>query len=200
MHVPVPVHIGSRLPRPDGGSGAQVASSGRRLGGNRFRASALDKVTIDWEKHEVEPRWIESETADCVAALQPGHYSNQGDRERDRFLAGTAERGETALLISMLGYAHDDTPRSVMYPGGGDSVDLAKTMTVVHGSRLPARTRVTLAPNLEPADQDLAKRLLNRPSDAPWWGLQLDEEHPATGCRRAADDLPRHRRTAAPPP
>lgn len=146
MHVPVPVHIGYRLPRPDDGSGAQVASSRRRLGGNRFRASALDKVTIDWEKHEVEPRWIESETADCVAALQPGHYSNQGDRERDRFLAGTAERGETAFLISMLGYAHDDTPRSVMYPGNGDSVDLAKTMTVVHGSRLPARTRVTLAP------------------------------------------------------
>jgi hypothetical protein len=28
--------------------------------------------------------------------------------------------------------------------------------------------------DLEPADQDLAKRLLNRPSDAPWWGLQLD--------------------------
>lgn len=168
------MHVGYRLPRTDNGSGDQTVQSRKRLGADQVRVSALDKVTIDWEKHQIEPRWVESETAECVAALQPNMYASHGARERDRFLAGTAERREMALLISILGYAKDDTPHSSMQSGGVDSVYLADTNTLVRASRLPAKTRVTLARDLEPVDQDLAKRLLNRPSNAPWCGLQLN--------------------------
>jgi hypothetical protein len=147
--------------------------SSRFHGGVQIRESALDKVTIDWGTHGITPRWIGSETADCVAALQPGHYSNHGDRERERFLAGAIERQETALLISMLGYSYDDKPHSI-FSQGGDSVDLARTMCTVDGTRLPEETSVKLSPGLSSADQDLAKRLFNRPAGAPWWSLKLD--------------------------
>jgi hypothetical protein len=123
VHVPVPVHIGYRLPEPDDMSNDAATSPSRRLAGERVRRSALDKAAINWEKREFEPRWIGSETADCVAALQPGHYFDQGGRERDRFLAGAAGRGETALLVSMLGYVHDTVPvrrEALDFSNGGE--------------------------------------------------------------------------------
>ena len=173
VHVPVPVHIGHPLPSPDA-TLDDAAITKRPLRGNQVRRSALDKVTIDWEKHEVEPRWIGADTVDGVVALQAGHSFNRSDRERDRFLAGAAERGETALLISMLGYADDDTPRSVMRPGaGGGTVDLVAPLNYVHGTRLPPGTKAKLAADLAPAEQDHAKRLLARPTNATWWGLSL---------------------------
>lgn len=172
MHTPAPVHIGHRPP----GTPQYLPlgdPTGRRFGDEQVRVSGLDKVEIDWSKVEIEPRWIGSETADCVAALQPGWYHNRGDRERDRYLEGAAARGETALVISILGFAHDTRPNGIMGRGGGDSVDLAMTMSAVHGRRLPARTTVSLATGLTRADEDLGKRLLNRPADAPWWRLAV---------------------------
>lgn len=58
------------------------------------------------------------ETADCVAVLQPDFFSGQ---VRDRFFAGAADRDETALVISLLGYARDTLLVAAMY-GQLDSV------------------------------------------------------------------------------
>jgi len=173
MLMLVPVHVGHRRPdfgdQPDGDQARP-----RRRDWTQVRVSALDKVAIDWAHHEIEPRWIGSEAADCAAALQPSIFHSSGAEERRRFLAGAAGRGETALVVSMLGFTEDDTPRSVMQSSYGDSIYPGTGMdTVVYGTRLPLRTRVELTPNLTPTDQDLGKRLLNRPTDAPWWSLEL---------------------------
>lgn len=173
MHVPVPIHVGHRRPRPGGDLDDEVRLPSRSLGWQQSRLSGLNKTEIDWDRHEIDPRWVEFDTADCVAALQPNIFTNHGGRELERFLAGAAGRGETAVLISLLRFAQDTTPSPFRGPGGGDSVYLGDTNSVVHGSQLGARTRVELAPDLRPAEQDLGKRLLNRPSDAPWWGLRL---------------------------
>jgi hypothetical protein len=107
VHTPAPVHIGH--PPPSTGDNLSVQNPDRRpLGsGAPVQVSALDKTEIDWAKHEIEPRWIGLESADCVAALQPGWYHNHGAPDRDRYLKGAAGRGETALLISLLGFAGD---------------------------------------------------------------------------------------------
>jgi hypothetical protein len=190
VHTPAPIHVGHRP--PGAGDYLPLQNPGWRSGRDEpVQVSALNKADIDWAKHEIEPRWIGSETADCVAALQPGWYHNRGARERDRFLEGAASRGETALVISLLGHT-DDTTWNV-FGDGGDSVELANTMCAVHGQKLPAATKATLATGLAPADADLGKRLLNRTSDAPWWSLDLSGhttmrgdggpsvDHPAVG-------------------
>ena len=45
-----------------------------------------------------------------VAALQPSIFHNEGADELERFLAATSKRGETALLVSMVGRADPDPP------------------------------------------------------------------------------------------
>ena len=171
MHTPAPVHIG-HWP-PGAGEDAPQWNRGGRDYGEQVRVSALNTVEIDWDKHEIEPHWLGSESATCVAALHPGWFHSQGAPERDRYFNGAAERNETALVISLLGFAHDTKPTGLMSSGGSDSVNLAMTMSVVHGRRLPTRTAVRLATGLTRADEDLGKRLLNRAPDAPWWSLKL---------------------------
>lgn len=103
VHTPAPVHIGHRSPGTgDNLSGQNPAR--RPLGsGMSVQVSALNTTEIDWTKYEIEPRWIGSESADCVAALQPGSYHNHGAPDRDRYLKGAAGRGESATRISRQG-------------------------------------------------------------------------------------------------
>jgi hypothetical protein len=116
------------------------------------------------------------ETSDCAVAVQPGSFHNRGVDERDRFLAGARRRGELALVVAMIGEVDDDSARSA--PSSFDSsVSLSTMFTSVDGRRLPARTRPEIAPDLGPAERDLALRLLARPADAPWWSLHLSGAH-----------------------
>jgi hypothetical protein len=127
---------------------------------------------LDWQKHGLQPRWLGMETSDCVVALQPGFYHNQGADELDRFLAGARRRDELALAVAVIGDVNDDSPRTVLSEFDS-SITLSKKFTSVNGRRLPAGVRPEIAPDLNSADRDLALRLLNRPADAPWWSLQL---------------------------
>jgi len=108
------------------------------------------------------------ETSDCAAALDPSIFSGHGADELERFLAGAHSRDETALVIATIGDATDDTPPSVL-SSSDSSVNLPELRCSISGRRLPVGTRLTLAPDLEPADRDLGRRLLARPADAPWW-------------------------------
>jgi hypothetical protein len=72
----------------------------------------------------------------------------------------------------VIGNVANDRTRNV-FSGSDSSVNLSKTFTSVSGRRLPAGTRPTIVPDLDPADRDLAIRLLTRPKDAPWWALHL---------------------------
>jgi hypothetical protein len=112
------------------------------------------------------------DTSDCPAALEPSHFHSQGADELARFLAGARQRREPALVVSAIGAATDDTPRRVL-SHFDDSVSLGTFFTRAAGRRLPTGTRPTIAPDLDPADRDLALRLLARPADAPWWALEL---------------------------
>lgn len=112
------------------------------------------------------------ETSDCSAAFQPGIFASHGADERRRFLAGTRQRGELALVVAAIGDATDDQPRRVL-SSFDSSIHVSETFTSINGRRLPDVTAPVMAPGLSPADRDLALRLLNRPSGSPWWSLQL---------------------------
>jgi len=112
------------------------------------------------------------ETSDCAAALDPSVFHSHGADEWQRFLAGAGGRHETALVIATVGNAEDDSPRSVLSRYDA-SVNLPDFRYSISGRRLPVGTRRALAPELSPADRDLALRLLNRPPEAPWWALTL---------------------------
>jgi len=139
----------------------------------QIRRSPPTTAEIDWSKFALEPRWVGMESADCAVAIQPSIYFNHGANELTRFLAGTANRDETALVVTMVGYAQDNTPTSV-FRQAGDSISLPDLQGNIGGPRLPAGTCPTLAPGLNTVDRDLGLRLLNRPSGAPWWSLHLN--------------------------
>lgn len=120
------------------------------------------------------------ESSDCAVALSPGHFHNQGNEEMKRLLAGARQRGELALVVTVVGQVKEERPRNVFGPGDA-SVHLGDLFTSVGGRRLPAGTRPEIAPGLSGADRDLAIRLLTRPADAPWWSLQLRGVHLARG-------------------
>jgi hypothetical protein len=121
-----------------------------------------------WERLGFVPRFVGSESASCVAALQPNIFYNQGDVELRRFLDGAAARNESALLVSMIGeekssrnpFAPNDS--SVLLPGNHGSIG---------GRYLPTGTRPDLADGLGPAEKDLGLRLKNRSPDSRWWAV-----------------------------
>src|SRR6266545_1131173 len=69
----------------------------------RQQRPTLAAPHFPWGSLGVEPRFIGSESIDCVAALQPNIFHGHGADELNRYLKGAATRGETALLISMIG-------------------------------------------------------------------------------------------------
>jgi hypothetical protein len=137
----------------------------------RWAASAK-YAGIRWSELGAEPRWLDQDTSTCAAAINPSQFHNNGADELARFLAGATARDETALIIATLGNVDDDRARSplseydagVTFPGFNGSIA---------GKRLPGRTPVSLAKDLDDADRDLGLRLRNRPADAPWWAMTL---------------------------
>lgn len=175
----VPLHIGQ--PEP-GSEQERMLLEQRERTRDRFGLQRLFRVpgNLDWHKHGLGPRWLGRDTSDCAVALEPSSLHNQGAGEWDRFFAGTRLGGELALVISVIGDADVDSPRSVL-SNVDSSVHLSKTFTSVDGRRLPAGARLEIAPGLSPADRDLAIRLLTRPADAPWWSLGLTGAHVERG-------------------
>jgi hypothetical protein len=168
----IPVHVGHEMPQED--PLATESADDRRLRASRRRPRhwALEDATLDWRGHGLEPRWLGTETSDCVAALDPCIFHGHGAAELERFLTGARTRGEAALIVATIGDVDDDRPRaplaasdaSILLPGVGGSIS---------GTRLPAGARPSLAPGLSAADRDLGLRLLNRSPAAPWWSLTL---------------------------
>jgi len=166
----VPVHIG--LAEPGSAAAAPRPRHDRFAETPLQERSALTGTGIEWAKHGVQPRWLGQESWDCAVALEPGIFSSGGDDERKRFLAGAAERGETALLVSTIGDVNDDTPKRALSRSGA-SVLLPLLDGSIGGPRLPVGARPALAADLDRADRDLGLRLLSRPHDAPWWALEV---------------------------
>lgn len=167
----VPIHIGLAE------RSAAAAEPRRRLDTSAKtppqERSPLTGAGIDWARHGVEPRWLGQETWDCVMALEPAIFANTGGRERERFVAGAIDRGETALLVSSIGDADGESAYNVFAGPGAASVMLPGLGGSIGGRRLPTGARPSLAEDLDLCDRDLGQRLLNRPRDAAWWTLRL---------------------------
>lgn len=165
----VPVLVG--LPEPANSDYAALKSQSGKTGyASLQQRSQLAKPGIEWAGFGVDPRWAGMETSDCAAALEPGFFHNQGASERDRYIAGARNRGETAVLISTIGDV-SSTHRNV-FSTYDASLSLFLESGSVGGRRLPAGAEVSVAGNLNRADRDLALRLKNRPPGA-WWSLHL---------------------------
>ncbi|MET8757585.1 hypothetical protein [Lentzea sp. NPDC004782] len=168
MQAQLPVHIGQpQNPLP---SRSTIDPSSSLTSYEVESMAAVRRPSlheIDWTQHEVEPRWLEYETSDCVAALTPA--SSRGASERQRLVAGAAGRGETVLLVDVMGNVNEI--RRNVFVNYDASIDLLDHETTIVGYRLPRGSRPVLADGLNAADRDLGLRLLNRPPDT-WWRLE----------------------------
>ncbi|HWF50527.1 MAG TPA: hypothetical protein VG294_07805 [Solirubrobacteraceae bacterium] len=165
----IPVHVG--FLEPQSPANQPTDNPMRTL---KRAASALRDQSFDWKRHGLEPRWIEFEASDCAAAIEPNIFHNHGADELARFRQGAARRGETALLIAVVGDRDgDERPRSVL-SHGGDSVSLPGLDQSIGGPRLPRGASVSLVDALNDVDRDLGLRLRNgHPADGLWWELKL---------------------------
>jgi hypothetical protein len=166
----VPVHVGQ--PEPGSERERQLLLQRQHADPRIRERSPRVPAGLAWQQHGTEPRWLGMDTSDCPVALEPSIFHSHGADELDRFLAGARRRGETALVVAMIGDAAGDDVRHPLSRYDA-LVHLSKTFTSIAGRRLPTGTRPAIAPDLDPADRDLAIRLLTRPADAPWWALTL---------------------------
>lgn len=145
--------------------------------GRRWGPSPLAMESFPWTHLGVEPRFVGSETTGCVAALQPGVFHDAGSEEFKRFTTAAARRGETALVVSMIGEdVREDAPRNPL-ARYDDNILLPDVSGSIVGRRLPVGVNPHLATGVRGADRDLGLRLRNRPPDAPWWASDLRPIH-----------------------
>jgi hypothetical protein len=157
-----------------------------RQRGKTWRRPDIASDDLDWQGLGLAPRFVGTETTACVAALEPSIFHNEGIDELRRYLAAAEARGETALLVSMIGDPDEDAGfRSVLFSHDAH-VSLLDDDGSVGGRRLPVGARGQVADGLSSADRDLALRLCNRPEPAYWWKLEL--QGPSVGARY--DDEP----------
>lgn len=172
----IPVHVGSNSPElwslAEARDAEPTSSVVARLRDQQRPPIACSD--IDWEAAGLSPRWLQAESVECAAALQPGTYYAAGQEESERFRDGAKGRGETALVVSTMGtLKKDGTPATRSLFDGGDLVMLGNVASYIAGELLPAGGSVDLAADLSEADKDLARRLKNSGSHIRWRRLSL---------------------------
>jgi hypothetical protein len=65
--------------------------------------------TIDWNQYALTPRWLDEDSSEAVAALDPSIFDNDGAQEWRRLVGGATARSELVLAVSMIG--SDAEPR-----------------------------------------------------------------------------------------
>lgn len=121
-------------------------------------AASAKYAGISWTKHGAEPRWLDTDTGTCAAAINPS-FSGRGADEFDRFLSGADLRGEPGLIIATMGTADDDDDRGwSVFGRPGGRVDFRHFSGAIVGERLLAEAEVSLAPGLNATDRDLGLR------------------------------------------
>lgn len=174
--LPIPVHVGSEPPE----HWDDIEARQQQYGDDAApylrdkRRPSIAKPGIDWAVLGFEPRWMGFDAADCAVALQPNIFSGQGADEFDRFRQGAERRGETAVVISLIGEIKDE-PRNVYNVFGPpvSSVSIGQTYTSIHGRIIGKAARVRAARDLNDADGQLALRLLSANPTPTWRGLSL---------------------------
>lgn len=167
----VPIHVGQPAPLTEQHHSWRDRAAHFDQFGQRTGPLLHVPTDLDWKRYGLQPRWLNMESYDCSVAIEPGRFSGRGAEERNRFFAGAAHRDETALLISVIGDPDAEPIHNVFSRDGDASVDVDAHTHIV-GRRLPEQSSLALAPDLGKADKDLALRLRDRDSAAPWWALQ----------------------------
>jgi hypothetical protein len=165
-HELIEVHVGFKSAERSDARGEERnrVSLAEEPGDRPEPSTLLSAPDFPWEALDVAPRFVGSESTGCVAALQPNILHGRGDEEFKRFLDGAEARGETALLISMIGQG-DTEARNPLAPHDA-SVLLPGARGSIGGRRLPVGVIPKLADGLSPAEKDLGLRLRNRPAGA----------------------------------
>jgi hypothetical protein len=193
--LPIPVLAGAEPPEHWDDIEARQREHGEQAAPwlRSQRRPAIAKPDLDWSAFGFEPRWVGSDTAACVVALQPSIYAGHGADEFARFRQGAAGRCETALVISPIGDLDGESRdvRSVFGPPAS-SVTVGQTHTNVNGRLLGKEASVRLAADLGDADGDLARRLLSCSQALRWRSLSLSgavlesingrQQYPAEGA------------------
>lgn len=167
----MPVHVGQPPPGTDEDQPLRARAARSKQRGHRESAPRVPG-DLNWAAHGLRPRWLGEETSDCAVAIEPGFFHGRGADERNRFLAGAARRGETALVVSLIGdtdsagYSHPFSPFDASVHVGED------ILTSVAGRRLPTGPLLELVSGTGRADRDLALRLRNQPPPV-WWALEV---------------------------
>jgi hypothetical protein len=176
--LPFQIHVGTTPPDQWDDLEARIAAMAPderldRSGNYRFQTRPpLAAGDFPWEQLGVEPRFVGDETAECVAALNPSVFWNDGVDELERYLAGIERRGETALIVSTIGSSDPPSPRRVGQTHD-DGIGLYQEDDRISGRRMPESVVPQVAPGATGADKDLALRLRDRSDGGPWWAIGL---------------------------
>lgn len=172
----IPVQVGSKPPADWADTLAMQIKAGESA--NQWlqnqRRPAVADPELDWTALGLAPHWVGTDSAECAAALEPSIYHGQGAEEFDRFRNGAEIRGETAVVISLIGDPAGTRAPSIrsLFESDG-SVSLGHYESYVAGHLLPAGGKVRIAADLSEADKDLALRLRNNNPSLPWHGLSI---------------------------
>ncbi len=161
----IPVHIGFRGPAwmAEMEAMGRIARMAALANSGPSPRPALCEDAFPWASLGIEPRWVDRDTSDCVAAIEPGADYGAGGEQIWRLVAGARGRGEQALLLSTLGSGHSTI---------ADQVPVDDFGFTVLGRQLPEGVRPQLADELDESQRDLGLRLLN---DSPqrWWAIEF---------------------------
>lgn len=88
----VAVHVAQPDPRTAPQVDDAAQTDAYRWSRRHERRSRFADPSIDWKDHGLQPRWLEMETSNCAAALDPSIFHDRGGTELDRFMAGARGR------------------------------------------------------------------------------------------------------------
>lgn len=149
-----------------------------RVGANpgawgKKRRPSITSQPVGWSELGLTPRWVDDDSSESVAAIEPSLFHAQGADEWRRFIMGSTTRGELALAVSTVG--SDEKPNYVPLEGLRAGIGLpGAPMSNVGGQQVVLATPPQPAAELNPVDRDLALRIVgSRPVDLPWWQLRL---------------------------
>lgn len=130
------------------------------------------------------PHWEDDDASECVVAFEPRMFPDHNLNQLERFVEGSRQRGEVALVVSSMrgDDSEDDDVVSVFGSSGADYI--AEWDTQISSRTLGSRSRIRPADELTGADKDLALRLVDK--SLAWRTLELHghEEYTPHGVKR----------------
>ncbi|MCX2928143.1 hypothetical protein [Streptomyces sp. NEAU-W12] len=161
--APIPLHIAGEPPAPPAPD-----VIGTSAGAGRRPDPAVRPGVVDWAALGVEPRWRNQETGDCAAILSPFLGPATGLEPYKRYVAGTRQRGETALVVACTGAG--TRSHNVFTGTVAPGIHLPHYYGSISANPLPVGVSPELADGLDHAEHDLGTQLLNCPPDT-WFRL-----------------------------